>query len=99
MQLKESEFYAFYGTYEYLITEMDIKLLDAKFKLPNGNFLDAEHKIKSLEKLRDLFHSMYHEQIKNQNNDGKVLFERAKLLKYISKLEMENKNLKENIKL
>jgi hypothetical protein len=42
---------------------------------------------------------MYHEVRIIDNREGNALFERDKLLKRISQLEKENKELKENIRL
>lgn len=98
MILTDSQFYKLYGSFEYLITEMEIKLLEARKKALNGNFNDAEDKIEILKSLRNAFHQLWHNQFIIDNSQIKVIQERQKLLSKIITLEMENKSLKENIK-
>jgi len=57
MKLTDSQFYALYGTYEYLILEMELKLLEARKKVLNGNFKDAEDKIEMLKSIKKRFSS------------------------------------------
>ena len=98
MILTDSQFYKLYGSFEYLITEMEIKLLEARKKALKGNFNDAEDKIEILKSLRNAFHQLWHNQFMVDNSHIKVIQERQKLLSKIITLEMENKSLKENIK-
>lgn len=98
MILTDTQFYKLYGSFEYLITEMEIKLLEARKKALKGNFNDAEDKIETLRKLRNAFHQIWHNQFIIDNSQIKVIQERQKLLSKIITLEMENKYLKENIK-
>ncbi len=98
MILTDSQFYKLYGSFEYLITEMEIKLLEARKKALKGNFNDAEDKIEILKNLRNAFHQLWHNQFMVDNSQIKVIQERQKLLSKIITLEMENKFLKENIK-
>lgn len=98
MILTDTQFYKLYGSFEYLITEMEIKLLEVRKKALNGNFKDAEDKIEILRNLRNAFHQIWHNQFLIDNNQIKVIQEREKLLNKIIILEMENKYLKENIK-
>lgn len=98
MILTDSQFYKLYGSFEYLITEMEIKLLEARKKALKGNFNDAEDKIEILKNLRNAFHQLWHNQFIIDNSQIKVIQERQKLLSKIITLEMENKSLKENIK-
>lgn len=98
MILTDTQFYKLYGSFEYLITEMEIKLLEARKKALNGNFNDAEDKIEILKNLRNAFHQLWHNQFIIDNSQIKVIQERQKLLSKIITLEMENKSLKENIK-
>lgn len=98
MILTDSQFYKLYGSFEYLITEMETKLLEARKKALNGNFNDAQDKIEILKSLRNAFHQLWHNQFIIDNSQIKVIQERQKLLSKIITLEMENKSLKENIK-
>jgi hypothetical protein len=98
MILTDTQFYKLYGSFEYLITEMEIKLLEARKKALKGNFNDAEDKIEILKSLRNAFHQIWHNQFIIDNSQIKVIQERQKLLSKIITLEMENKSLKENIK-
>jgi hypothetical protein len=98
MILTDTQFYKLYGSFEYLITEMEIKLLEARKKALKGNFNDAEDKIEILKSLRNAFHQIWHNQFMVDNSQIKVIQERQKLLSKIITLEMENKSLKENIK-
>tara|TARA_R110000868_G_scaffold252451_1_gene509087 strand:+ start:1754 stop:2050 length:297 start_codon:yes stop_codon:yes gene_type:complete len=98
MALTDNQFYAHYGTYSYLITEMEDRLLNAKMKSPYCDYSEAEEKIKSLQNLRDLFHIMWHEQLNQGNIESKIIMERGKLLSRIFQLEKENEILKQTIK-
>ena len=97
MILTDTQFYKLYGSFEYLITEIEIKLLEARKRALKGNFKDAEDKIEILKSLRNAFHQIWHNQFIIDNNQIKVIQERQKLLSKIITLEIENKNLKENI--
>ena len=97
MKLTDSQFYALYGTFEHLILEMDLKLVEAKKKVLNGNFKDAEDKIEMLRQLRNAFHQMWHDSFIEDNSKMLVIKEREKLLRKIALLERENNNLMESI--
>jgi hypothetical protein len=95
--LTNAEFYANYADYDNLIIGMEEKLLDAKKRNPSQDFSEAEKKINTLHRLKDLYHLMYHCQQTIDNESGKVMSERKKLLDKIGALERENLALKENI--
>ena len=99
MKLSDSQFYALYGTYEYLILEMELKLLDARKKVLNGNYKDAEDKIEMLKVLRNSFHQMWHDSLTDLNLTLKTIQERERLLRKIAILERENNNLKQTLQL
>lgn len=97
--ITERDFYDYYTDYDVLITSMNEKLLEAQKKNPYLDMDKPLQKINMLRRLQNVFHKMYHEVRIIDTREGNVLFERDKLLKRISQLEKENKELKENIRL
>ena len=88
------EFYEFYTDYDVLIDGMREKLLEAMKRSPKADFSDAHLKIEKLERLKLLFHTMYHEQLSTDNDSGKIMADRTKLLNRIQYVEKENAELK-----
>ena len=59
---------------------------------------EQEKFIEDLEYLKDLFHKQYHWMLLIDNKQGEVFAERKRMLEIISKLTIENNQLKTNIK-
>jgi len=95
--ITQQEFYVYFTDYTKLIDSMALKLTEAKRKFPNNDFTESEKAINSLRFLRELFHNMYHDQQTIENDSGRVIMERHRLMDKIIKLEQENTNLKKDI--
>ena len=95
--ITNDQFYVYYTDYTVLIDEMNSKLWEAQKRNPLADYRISEKNINNLMFLRELFHVMYHDQQTIENDSGKVMIERNKLINRIHRLEKENENLKKDI--
>jgi hypothetical protein len=97
--ITQQQFYVYYTDYTLIIDGMNEKLSEAKRKNPEKDFKSQEEIIKTVKFLRQLFHTMYHDQQSIENQSGKIIHERHSLITKCSRLEKELETLKSNIDL
>lgn len=95
--MNDSEFYYYYGRIGYVIAEMELKLLDFQRRNKDLDVSKSQENIDYLKTVQIRFHYLWHENYKQLQQTGVELIERERLLNRITKLEIENKLLKENI--
>lgn len=95
--MTNKEFYQYYTDFDIIIDGMRLKLLEAMKKNPGGDYSQPNYTIEKLERLKLVYHTMYHQQQTVDNESGKVMQERHRLISQIAKLERENENLKKDI--
>ena len=95
--LSNAEFYVNYNDYSVMIDSMREKLLEAIKRDKNRDYSKQWETIETLQRLQALFHLMYHNQQTIENDSGKVMIERKKLLDKNGALERENANLKQEL--
>lgn len=95
--MNDSEFYFYYGRIGYVISEMELKLLEFKKKNRDLDTTLPEININYLKSVQTKFHYLWHENYKQLQLTGIELLERERLLNKINSLEKEVKILKENI--
>ena len=97
--LSEAQFYAIYGNYSVLIEKLSSKVVEFQKRNKNANVDEQLKMIENLQYLQDMFHKLYHTLLLIDGKQGDMFAERKKLLDKIARLEIENKNLKESIRL
>lgn len=97
--LTNAEFYVNYADYGILISKMLEKVTEARKRDKNRDFSEQYESIETLQRLQNLFHLMYHAQQTIENESGKVMMERKRLLDKIASLQKENESLKNEIQI
>ncbi len=97
--MSNKQFYEYYTDFDTIIDGMRVKLLDAMKRNPKGDYSQPNYTMEKLQRLQIVFHSMYHDQQTIDNDSGKIMMERDKFIKRISKLETEISTIKSNLNL
>lgn len=95
--MNDSEFYFYYGRIGYVISEMELKLLEFKKKNRDLETSAPEKNIEYLKQVQTQFHYLWHENYRQLQILGADLLEKQAMLNKIGRLENEIKLLKENI--
>ena len=96
--LSEQQFYEIYTIYSEIIDNARERIITYKKQHKIALIPEQEKFIEDLEYLKDLFHKQYHWMLLIDNKQGEVFAERKRMLEIISKLTIENENLKQSIK-
>ena len=96
--MTEEQFYAIYVKFNDVIIRLNEKLLDHKQKFPKSDISAQIELLEDLRFFKDKLHQQWHLLLSLENQHGKWIGERSRLLDKITHLENENKQLKNNIK-
>jgi len=95
--IPEPKFYRVYTDYSLLIEGMSEKVIAYKTKNPTADITSQLETIDKIRELQQIFHNLYQLLLNLENQQGRWMGERHRLLMRISQLEKENTNLKNNI--